>query len=325
MAHEYVHFVQGNVASSRGMPSAAIAAGFAVLISSYAAASSGDRIMDTYAGEGYGRQTLSDELGVQGGRWVRPLHVIAASALSEGQMPSIRGILTMQYGQDPGWSSPLGSFLLYRLPASLFGFIDETLGRETLVELFTTAPDVPTVRIGGQADPSAVCSWFEQCTGVPLDQLEADWHTFLASVEIDERHIGAIRLLRATEEIGVDSLLSRLRTTGHKLDPEFAEAFDELLDDIQRYGRRFGVPDWRNEMLGSSHEESTFGSLRERIARMAEWADELEKAAASPRQTRVACHHGGEPDCAECTKSTGGTECTNCPDRGNRADCTNCV
>jgi len=61
MTHEYVHFVQGNVTSSRSMPSAAIAEGFTVLISSYAAASSGDRIMNTYAdaGCGRGREPLS--------------------------------------------------------------------------------------------------------------------------------------------------------------------------------------------------------------------------------------------------------------------------
>ena len=88
MTHEYVHFVQANVASSRSMPSAAIAEGCAVLVSSYAAAGSGDRIMDTYADAGCERRhdPLSDECG---------------------------------------------------LPASLLGFIDEKLGRETLAELFT--------------------------------------------------------------------------------------------------------------------------------------------------------------------------------------------
>lgn len=200
-----------------------------------------------------------------------------ASALRAGEMPPIRHVLTMQYGQDFGWSSPLSSFLLYRLPASLLGFVDKALGRETLVELFRTAPDVPSARMGGQADPSAVCSWFQQYTGVPPGQLEADWHTFLASVETDERHVGAIKLLRATEEIGMDSLLAQLRRTGRKLDSEFAQAFDGLMDDIQRYGRRFGAPDWRGEMLRGSHEELTLESLGARIARMAEWADELKK------------------------------------------------
>ncbi len=135
MTHEYVHFVQGNVPSRRSMPSAPIAEGFADLISSYAAACYGDRIMDTYADAGCEcrHERVSDERGMQSGKWVGPLHIIAASALRAGQMPPIRNLLIAQYGPYSGWSNPLGVLLLYRLPASLLGFVDDRFGRETLV------------------------------------------------------------------------------------------------------------------------------------------------------------------------------------------------
>jgi hypothetical protein len=285
MTHEYVHFVQGNVASSRSMPSAPIAEGFAELISSYAAACYGDRIMDTYADAGCEcrHECVSDERGMQSGKWVRPLHIIAASALRAGQMPPIRNLLIAQYGPYSGWSNPLGVLLLYRLPASLLGFVDDRFGRETLVELFRTAPSVPVTRMGGQADPGDLYNWFEHCTGVLIDQLEAEWHTFLASVEIEERHIYAIRLLKETEKIGMDSLLTHLRRNGQKLAPGFRKAFVELLDDIYRYALEFGMPDWRGEGLCcGAFAGLTEGLLQARIARMAEWADELESSTYEP-------------------------------------------
>jgi len=272
MTHEYIHFVQGNVASSRSMLRAPIAEGFAKLISSYAAARYGDRIMDTYADAGCEcrHERVSDERGMQSGKWVRPLHVIAASALRAGQMPPIRNLLIVQYGQYSGWSSPLGVLLLYRLPASQLGFVDDRCGRETLVELFKTAPDVQAARVGGQADPGYLYDWFEHCTGVSLDQLEAEWHTFLASVEIEERHICAIRLLKETEKIGMDSLLTYLRRTGQKLDPGFRKALVELLDDIYRYALEFGMPDWRGEGLCcGAFAGLTEELLQARIARIA--------------------------------------------------------
>jgi len=66
-----------------------------------------------------------DERGMQSGKRVRPLHIIAASALRAGQMPPIRGILTMQYGQDPGWSNPLAEELPQARIARMAEWADE--------------------------------------------------------------------------------------------------------------------------------------------------------------------------------------------------------
>jgi hypothetical protein len=243
MVHEYTHlvhslYVHGTYNS--------ISEGFATLVSSLT-------LKDA-------RPDGLPEAGEED-QWVLPEHIFAASSLRAGILPPIREILTTTRSHAiPDWST----WIVYRLSTSLLGFIDQWLGRPTLTDIFRHSPEIS---FHVHDDPFHT---FEGYTGIPLDELESEWHNYLMALEVSDRSVAAVKLLKDMDKIGMESLLWVLRREGKKLDPEFVNSLLELQRDILKYGQ---------SPLYTSDEKAepdlTEESLAKRLDVLVEWSREL--------------------------------------------------
>jgi len=264
MVHEYSHLVH-MLHMHRTYP--ALAEGFASLAPEYARR---DGLQ-----EGRLREATPDD--ARDAQWVLPPHITAASALEAGILPPIREILTLGHSGQ-AWNQ----WMLYTVPTSLLGFIDAEFGRPTLTDIFRHCPEAA----GPAGQPAEAGSahhelfdTFERYTGVPLDELEAQWHHRLAELNVNKRSVAAVKLLKDLDRVDMTSLLWALRARGKKLDPEFLKALAELRADILRFGSlSMAVAATGSDTRADDEEdvvELSEQSLSERIDHLAEWAQEL--------------------------------------------------
>jgi hypothetical protein len=267
MVHEYSHLVRALHARAT-YP--AVAEGFASLAPEYAR-------RDGLKRAGEPREATADDADdaddAQEDQWVLPPHITAASALEAGILPPIRQVLTLVHSRQ-SWNQ----WMLYSVPTSLLGFIDEEYGRPTLTDIFRHCPENPGP-IGQAADIGSahreLFGTFERYTGVPLDELEAQWHRRLAEMNIDSSSVAAVKLLKDLDRTEMTSLIWALGTGGKKLDPNFLQTFAELQADIVRFGSlsvSAATPDSDTTADGARLTEE---SLSERIDHLVEWAREL--------------------------------------------------
>jgi len=264
MVHEYSHLVH-MLHMHRTYP--ALAEGFASLASEYARR---DGLQ-----EGELREAAPDE--AQSAQWVLTPHITAASALEAGILPPIREILTLGHSGQ-AWNQ----WMLYAVPTSLLGFIDEEFGRPTLTDVFRHCPEAtgPTGNAAGNRSAhNELFDTFERYTGVSLDELEAMWHRRLGQLRVDNRSVAAVKLLKDLDRTDTISLLWALRTSGRKLDLEFLRALAELRADILRFGSLSLAVAAPGSDTPADDDEDTAElserSLSERIDHLAEWAQEL--------------------------------------------------
>jgi hypothetical protein len=260
MVHEYSHLVH-MLHMHRTYP--ALAEGFASLAPEYARR---DGLQD-----GELREATPDD--ARDAQWVLPPHITAASALEAGILPPIRQILTLGHSGQ-AWNQ----WMLYTVPTSLLGFIDEEFGRPTLTDIFRHCPEA-TGPTGQAAEAGSahheLFDTFERHTGVPMDELEAQWHRRLAELNVDSRSVAAVKLLKDLDRVDMTSLLWALRARGKKLDPEFLKALAELRADILRFGSLSVSITTPGSDIAAGDVGLSEESLPERIDRLAEWAHEL--------------------------------------------------
>ena len=260
MVHEYSHLVH-MLHMHRTYP--ALAEGFASLAPEYARR---DGLQ-----EGELREATPDD--ARDAQWVLPPHITAASALEAGILPPIRQILTLGHSGQ-AWNQ----WMLYTVPTSLLGFIDEEFGRPTLTDIFRHCPEA-TGPTGQAAEAGSahheLFDTFERHTGVPMDELEAQWHRRLAELNVDSRSVAAVKLLKDLDRVDMTSLLWALRARGKKLDPEFLKALAELRADILRFGSLSVSITTPGSDIAAGDVGLSEESLPERIDRLAEWAHEL--------------------------------------------------
>jgi len=201
-------------------------------------------------------------------------HITAAGALEAGILPPIRQVLTLVHSRL-SWNQ----WMLYSVPTSLLGFIDEEYGRPTLIDIFRHCPE-NTGPIGQPAEAGSsahkeLFDTFERYTGVPLDELEAQWHRRLSELNVDSSAVAAVKLLKDLDRTEMTSLIWALGASGKKLDPDFLQTFAELQADIVRFGSlsvSIAAPDSDTTADGAPLTET---SLSERIDHLVEWAHEL--------------------------------------------------
>jgi hypothetical protein len=214
----------------------------------------------------------TDELAAGDDQWVLPSHIAAASTLKAGILPPVRQALTQGRSALGVWDE----WMLYTITPSLLGFIDEQFGRPTLTDIFRHCPEAtgPTgqvVEAGSAYDE--LFDTFERYTGIPLDELEDQWHCRLAELDVDNRLVAAVKLLKDLDRTEMTSLIWALHTRGKKLDLEFLGAFAELRADILKFGSLSAAsPD-----TGIAADDTGLSEelLSERIDRLVEWAQEL--------------------------------------------------
>ena len=265
MVHEYSHLVH-MLHMRNTYP--ALAEGFASLAPEYARR---DRLQR--AG-GLREATADDADDAQDNQWVLTPHITAAGALEAGILPPIRQVLTLVHSRL-SWNQ----WMLYSVPTSLLGFIDEEYGRPTLIDIFRHCPE-NTGPIGQPAEAGSsahkeLFDTFERYTGVPLDELEAQWHRRLSELNVDSSAVAAVKLLKDLDRTEMTSLIWALGASGKKLDPDFLQTFAELQADIVRFGSlsvSIAAPDSDTTADGAPLTET---SLSERIDRLVEWAHEL--------------------------------------------------
>ena len=265
MVHEYSHLVH-MLHMRNTYP--ALAEGFASLAPEYARR---DRLQR--AG-GLREATADDADDAQDNQWVLTPHITAAGALEAGILPPIRQVLTLVHSRL-SWNQ----WMLYSVPTSLLGFIDEEYGRPTLIDIFRHCPE-NTGPIGQPAEAGSsahkeLFDTFERYTGVPLDELEAQWHRRLSELNVDSSAVAAVKLLKDLDRTEMTSLIWALGASGKKLDPDFLQTFAELQADIVRFGSlsvSIAAPDSDTTADGAPLTET---SLSERIDHLVEWAHEL--------------------------------------------------
>jgi len=245
----------------------ALAEGFASLAPEYAR-------RDGLQRAGELREAAADDADdAQNDRWVLPPHITAAGALEAGILPPIRQVLTLVHSRL-SWNQ----WMLYSVPTSLLGFIDEEYGRPTLTDIFRHCPETAGP-IGQPAEAGSahmeLFDMFERYTGVPLDELEAQWHRRLSELNVDSSSVAAVKLLKDLDRTEMTSLIWALGAGGKKLDPNFLQTFAELQADIVRFGSlsvSAATPDSDTTADGARLTEE---SLSERIDHLVEWAREL--------------------------------------------------
>lgn len=261
MVHEYSHLVH-MLHMRNTYP--ALAEGFASLAPEYARRDGLQRAMEL-------REATPDD--AQDDQWVLQLHITAAGALEAGILPPIRQILTLVHSRR-SWNQ----WMLYSVPTSLLGFIDEEYGRPTLTDIFRHCPET-TGPIGQPAEAESahneLFDTFERYTGVPVDELEAQWHRRLAELNVDSRSVAAVKLLKDLDRTDMTSLIWALGAGGKKLDPDFLQAFSELQADIIRFGSLSVSMTTPGSDIAAGDVGLSEESLSERIDRLAEWAHEL--------------------------------------------------
>lgn len=264
MVHEYSHLVH-MLHMHRTYP--ALAEGFASLASEYARRHG--------VQEGELREAAHDD--AQDASWLLTPHITAASALAAGILPPIREILTLRRSGQ-AWKQ----WMLYTVPSSLLGFIDEEFGRPTLTDVFRHCPEATGPTDNAAGDWSAqdeLFDTFERYTGISLDELEALWHRRLGQLRVNNRSIAAVKLLKDLDRTDTISLLWALRASGKKLDLEFLKALAELRADILRFGSLSVAVAVPGSDTPADDDEDTAEmseqSLSERIDHLAGWAQEL--------------------------------------------------
>ncbi|HAI87849.1 MAG TPA: hypothetical protein DCL63_12750 [Firmicutes bacterium] len=184
----------------------------------------------------------TDELAAGDDQWVLPSHIAAASTLKAGILPPVRQALTQ--GRS--------AFIFRHCPEA-------------------TGPTGQVVEAGSAYDE--LFDTFERYTGIPLDELEDQWHCRLAELDVDNRLVAAVKLLKDLDRTEMTSLIWALHTRGKKLDLEFLGAFAELRADILKFGSLSAAsPD-----TGIAADDTGLSEelLSERIDRLVEWAQEL--------------------------------------------------
>lgn len=264
MVHEYSHLVH-MLHMHNTYP--ALAEGFASVAPEYARRDGLQR-----AGE-LPEATADDADDAQDDQWVLTPHITAAGALEAGILPPIRQILTLVHSRQ-SWNQ----WMLYSVPTSLLGFIDEEYGRPTLTDIFRHCPETTgLIRQPAEAGSAhkELFDTFERYTGVPLDELEAQWHRRLSELNVDSSSVAAVKLLKDLDRTEMTSLIWALGASGKKLDPDFLQTFAELQADIVRFGSLSvpaATPDSDTTADGARLTEE---SLSERIDYLVEWAREL--------------------------------------------------
>ena len=260
MVHEYSHLVH-MLHMRRTYP--ALAEGFASLVPEYARR---DGLR-----EGELREATPDD--AQDDQWTLTPHITAASALEAGILPPIREVLTLGHSGQ-AWNQ----WMLYTVPTSLLGFIDEEFGRPTLTDIFRHCPE-DTGPTGQAAEAGSahheLFDTFERYTGVPLDDLEALWHRRLAELNVDSRSVAAVKLFKELDRTDMTSLLWALGSRDKTLDPEFLKAFAELRVDILRFGSLSVSATIPDSGITADDANLTEQSLSERVEHLAEWSLEL--------------------------------------------------
>ncbi|MEW6228998.1 MAG: hypothetical protein AB1700_13065 [Bacillota bacterium] len=182
----------------------------------------------------------------------RPVHETAAALLGMGKLPPLRTLLTMSRS-----SSDFSFIVLYSGNASFLGFVYERFGRDVLMRLYENVPTYRESNISVR-----LFSLIEECTSIPLDDLETEWHRVLRFTKVDERAIVTLQLWEEFGHIEVFRLRQLSRHLGVHVDPAFEEELRNLGTDIDRYRR--GEP--------LSCEE-----LSLRTQRLREWAEEIRR------------------------------------------------
>ena len=270
MVHEYSHLVH-MLHMRNTYP--ALAEGFASLAPEYARRDGLQRAGELREATAYDADDADDADDAQNDRWVLTPHITAAGALEAGILPPIRQVLTLVHSRL-SWNQ----WMLYSVPTSLLGFIDEEYGRPTLTDIFRHCPE-NTGPIGQPAEAASahreLFDTFERYTGVPMDELEAQWHRRLSELNVDSSSVAAVKLLKDLDRTEMTSLIWALGAGGKKLDPDFLQTFAELQDDIVRFGSLSVSVAASDSDTTADCAPLTEKSLSERIDRLVEWAHEL--------------------------------------------------
>lgn len=267
MVHEYSHLVH-MLHMRNTYP--ALAEGFASLAPEYARRDGLQRAGELREATAYDADDADD---AQDNQWVLTPHITAAGALEAGILPPIRQVLTLVHSRL-SWNQ----WMLYSVPTSLLGFIDEEYGRPTLTDIFRHCPE-NTGPIGQPAEAASahreLFDTFERYTGVPMDELEAQWHRRLSELNVDSSSVAAVKLLKDLDRTEMTSLIWALGAGGKKLDPDFLHTFAELQADIVRFGSLSVSVAASDSDTTADCAPLTEKSLSERIDRLVEWAHEL--------------------------------------------------